>query len=239
MTPRKGIYIPDEDTVPGKRLERARIEAETLAYRKEADKFAAEISAFKEEERFNRLQADQIQRDFREEDASLMHQRIIDFTNEVNYSTSEQCINILSKLRSLNQEPITIRLLTPGGDVIAGLALFDYIKLLREEGIEIIIMVVGMAASMGTILLQAATERVVSQSSWLMVHEISAGVGGKLSEIIDEAKWNQRVQDRLLGILAERSTLSKRVIANRWKRRDWWFDADEAVEFGFADRVAN
>jgi ATP-dependent protease ClpP protease subunit len=90
---------------------------------------------------------------------------------------------------------------------------------------------------MGGILLQAGDERVIGKNAHLMIHEISAGAVGKLSEIEDEAKFCAMLSDRLVDILAERSTLTPTQIKRRWKRKDWWLSAEEAVELGFADRI--
>lgn len=220
----------DTETLPS--LEKAKLRAERLALEAEARAYTAEA-------RFHDLQVERLERARAEEDAQQDAQRILDFTAEVNYRTVRDAIDTLAQWRQKAPgEPITIRLLTPGGDVIAGMALFDYIRLLVAEGHEVTVIGIGMVASMGAVLLQAGSTRLVTPSCFLMVHEMSVEAGGKLSEVADEAKLAQRMQDRILDILTERCTLTRRTIKKRWERKDWWINAQEAVDLGFADAIA-
>lgn len=134
-------------------------------------------------------------------------------------------------------EPIEIVIDSPGGDVLAGLALFDQILRLRRQGHHITTRGRGMIASMATIIMQAGDERVLDANAQFMIHEISYGARGKSSEIADMVAFGKKLEDRLLGILAERSTMTKQAIARKWKKTDWWLSADEAAKLGFVDRV--
>ena len=134
-------------------------------------------------------------------------------------------------------EPIVIRINSPGGSVLDGFALFDAILRLRRKGHTITTHGTGMIASMATILMQAGDERVLDANAWFMIHEISSVVGGKASDMEDELRFAKRLQERLLEILAGRSTLTKVQIARRWKKTDDWMDAEEALKLGFVDRV--
>lgn len=134
-------------------------------------------------------------------------------------------------------QDFTIVFNSPGGSVIHGLALYDFLEEVKNKGTRITTVARGMAASMGGILLQSGNERVVGKNAHVLIHELSTLGIGKLSEIEDEIKFAKRLQERALDILASRSTLSKKQIETRWKRKDWWLDANECVEYGFADRV--
>lgn len=129
-------------------------------------------------------------------------------------------------------EPITVVLNSPGGEVFAGLLLFDT---LRKSTANIITVTRGLAASMGSILSQAGDSRLVSPHSWFMVHEPSSIAWGKAGDIKREAKMLERLHDQLCDILAERSTLSKASIKQRSADKDWWMSAEEALEYGFFD----
>ena len=94
-----------------------------------------------------------------------------------------------------------------------------------------------MAASMAGILLQSGNKRVIGQNAYILIHEVSDVAAGTTSEIEDELKLTKRLQKRLVGILAERSTMSEQQIEKKWKKNDWWLDANEAVELGFADEI--
>ena len=90
---------------------------------------------------------------------------------------------------------------------------------------------------MGAVLLQAGDRRVIGSNAFVMLHEVSNGASGKVSEIDDSVELSKRLQKRLLTILADRSTLTVQQIQRKGTRRDWWLDADEAVGLGFADEM--
>ena len=133
--------------------------------------------------------------------------------------------------------PIKLIFNSPGGSVLDGLALFDYLRELEADGHPITTVGMGMAASMGGVLLQAGSHRVIGRNAYMLIHEVSSIGWGKTSELEDEVAFVKRLQDRLLDILAERSTMTRTQIARRWKRKDWWLDAGEALRYGFVDEV--
>lgn len=137
-------------------------------------------------------------------------------------------------------EPITIDINSPGGSVVDGLAMFDLIQGLRAKGTHVTTRALGAAFSMGAVLLQAGTERVVTPHSKLLIHEghqvFAEGTMMSRGEQEDRKVFTDMLVEDILDILAERSKLSRRQIANRWKRKDWWITGEEAVKLGFADR---
>lgn len=202
------------------------------------NKLHAEQQAYEAEARYNNLQSERLVRVKVEEDASADSQRILDFVTEVNDVSVYRAISALSQWRIKAKTPVTIRFNSPGGDLVAGMALYDYIIMVRNEGIVVNTVALGMAASMGGVLLQAGTTRYIAPGAWLMIHEVTADVYGKLSEIADTTKWVERTQDKLAEILAERSIYSKTQIKTKWRKKDWWINADDAVKQGFADEIA-
>ena len=160
------------------------------------------------------------------------------FFGSVSGSSVGDCIGSLQHWHRVNpKQSFEIALNSPGGDVFAGLALYDDIIALKDLGHHVTITTRGMAASMGAIILQAGNDRVVGKNCHVLIHEISSGAIGTLSSMEDETKFCQVLSERLLDILAERSSLTKQQIKRKWKRKDWWIGAEEAVEFGFADRI--
>lgn len=206
--------------------------------RLEADELETKIQRHKQEQAIAELKLEDSRLVFAEKAARGDRHRVLPFTGAVTGQSVHEAIGDLQWWH--RQDPgcdISIVLNSPGGDVLHGLALYDDIIALRDSGHRVTITVRGMAASMGGILLQAGDERIIGKNAHLMIHEISAGAVGKLSEIEDEAKFCAMLSDRLLDILAERSTLTAGQIKRRWKRKDWWLSAQEAVELGFADRI--
>jgi ATP-dependent Clp endopeptidase proteolytic subunit ClpP len=163
---------------------------------------------------------------------------IYEFDGVVDGRSVGHCIEVLgSWSRQHPGCPMTVYFNSGGGSVIHGLALYDYIQELKARGHHITTVGLGMAASMGGILLQAGNVRVMTSNSWLLIHEVSSGTVGKFSEIEDEVAFLKRLQRQLVAILASRSTLTQRQIMNRWTRKDWWLDAQEALVLGFIDEV--
>jgi len=198
----------------------------------------AETALFKARGAFVDAELRQLERRERDALASDEYARIYPFYGTVGSSTVERCIRELGTWSRRDPgQPIRLVLTSPGGNVIDGFALFDFIQELRASGHHIETVALGWAASMGGILLQAGDKRIMGRSSWMLIHEISSANVGKTSEMEDELKFVKRLQERALDILAERATFTKRQIANRWKRKDWWLDAPEALRLGFVDEV--
>ena len=94
-----------------------------------------------------------------------------------------------------------------------------------------------MAASMAGILLQAGEHRWIGHQSWILIHRASFGAIGKTFEIEDEVGWIKRIEERIIKIFTSRSTLTKLKIKRNWDRKDWWINADEALEMGLVDEI--
>ena len=138
-------------------------------------------------------------------------------------------------------EPVTINISSPGGSVTDGLALYDTIERMRRLGHPVTTRGMGLVASMAGVILQAGDERILDKRAKLLIHEGSAnfGKGASLTagEMEDAQFFSKMLRADILEILAERSTLTKRQIENKWHRRDWVLSADEALKYGFVDRV--
>lgn len=181
-------------------------------------------------------------RSLHREEAALLaadaFHRVYYFTGEVNAATVRDCLRRLTIWKRTEPgEPIEIVFTSTGGSIIDGMVLFDAIQELRRAGHHVTTSTLGMAASMAGILLQAGDERVMAKESWLLLHEASFGAGGSMGEVEDTVEWVKRVEDRILDIFAARSKLTKKQIATRWRRKDWWVSSDDALEFGFVDTV--
>ena len=134
---------------------------------------------------------------------------------------------------------ITITFNSPGGSVIDGMALFDYIRFLQGQGHKFTIIALGYAASMAGILLQAADVRVMAKGSWLLIHEVAFAAGGKIGEVEDMYEFGKRLKSQAADIFIERSggKLTREHLEEKWTRKDWWLSADEALALGLIDEV--
>jgi ATP-dependent Clp protease protease subunit len=136
--------------------------------------------------------------------------------------------------------PITLYLNTAGGNVTDGLALHDAIRQLVAQGNDIAIVVQGMAYSMGSVVLQAASpgRRLCFPHSWIMIHEPAKWAGWQsttaAAQHLDRLK---QMQSQIYRILAERSGRALRQIIRDTKRTDLYLDATKALEYGLVDHV--
>lgn len=105
--------------------------------------------------------------------------RIVLFNDEVSPMFVKAAVRHLLYLAAKSKEPITVIINSPGGEVYAGLLLFDTIRSLNSQGIPVDVEVRGLAASMGAILLQAGRKRLCTKYTRFLIHEVSSVSWGK------------------------------------------------------------
>lgn len=203
----------------------------------EIAKLVSEAAYFDRESAKLDLEISDLSRRYAYKDGLAVNHRIFDFWHPVHDASVAVAVDCIGSWSRESLEPITLRINSPGGDIIAGLALFDFLLEIRASGIHLTTTSIGMAASMGGILLQAGDVRTMGRNASLLIHEASYGYSGKVSEMENEAEFVKSLQTRLVAILAERSTLTERQLTAKWKRRDWWIDAPGALKLGFVDAV--
>lgn len=154
--------------------------------------------------------------------------------------TEEPVHDLIEKLdiwsRNHPKADIVITINSQGGVVLDGFALYDFIQSLRKRGHHVTTKSMGLAASMGGILLQAGDERVMTKRSWMLVHEVQGIAEGSFSEMKNVMKFNERLQEQALDILASRCSWTRGKIKKLWKD-DLWLDAPDALKAGFVDRI--
>src|SRR5690348_2532350 len=178
--------------------------------------------------------------------AMFKYQHVYHFAEEVSEASVRNCMHRLNTWDRLDPKcSIEIVFASPGGDVVDGFVLFDYIQQLRRKGHKVTTSTLGYAASMAGVLLQAGDVRKMGKESWLLIHEASFGAGGKLGDVEDRVNWIKRICERIVQIYALRAADVKGKHANKvaafirknWKRKDWWISSEEALEYGFVDVV--
>lgn len=169
--------------------------------------------------------------------ADFYHAHLV-WTDEVNESTVEVWKQQLRRMARFGHKDILVELNTPGGSIVDGFALFDEIVRIRKSGVHVTIRVLGQAASMGAVILQAADKREIGENSLVMIHRAAFGAIGKAYEIEDELEFVKKLESQISGIFAKRSgrPVSDFVIFFD-KRKDCWFTADEALLAGLVDEV--
>lgn len=169
----------------------------------------------------------------------MYHHRYV-FNGQVTGSSVEKCIKELTIWHRVDPKcEMTIILNSPGGEVIAGMNLFDFIRYLSSEGHKITTVAMGYAASMAGILLQAGDHRIIGREAYLLIHEVSFSAAGSMGDVEDTVEWVKKVQDRVLDIFTARSAgkMKREEIEAKWKRKDWWLSSEEAMNAGFVDEV--
>jgi ATP-dependent Clp protease protease subunit len=159
---------------------------------------------------------------------------------DIEKDTARACIERLRELAGENGRPITLFINSAGGNVTDGLALHDVVRHIISRGIEITIIVQGMAYSMGSIVLQAASagRRLAFPHSWIMIHEPAKWAGWQsTSAAAQHLERLKQMQDQIYRILSSRSGKPLRQIIRDTKRTDFYLDAQSAVDYGLIDAV--
>jgi ATP-dependent Clp protease protease subunit len=157
--------------------------------------------------------------------------------------TDETAKDITEKLLYLESvapgKDITFYINTPGGSITAGMAVYDTMQLVTSP---ITVVVTGMAASMGSILLSGAKKgrRLLYPHSRVLIHQplISGRMIGPASDINIQAREMEKLRAELNQILATASGQPLERI-NRDTDRDFYLNATEAIEYGLADRIVD
>jgi len=169
---------------------------------------------------------------------SLLEDRTIIFHGKVYEEACQRAARRLEFLAKENKDPIHIILNSVGGGVYDGLLVFDTIKTLRDQGIEVICEARGLAASMGSIILQAGTERKATPHTRFLIHEVSTMQWGETTKLEERTEELRKLNNMLNQIYAERTGKSVEEINELTKKTDYWLSAKEALEFGLIDEIS-
>ena len=166
----------------------------------------------------------------------LLKERIIWLGSEVAEENANQiCAQMMLLAAQDPEKPIFLYINSPGGSVTAGMAIYDTMQYIQPE---VVTVALGMAASMGQLLLTAGTpgKRYATPHARILMHQPSGGVGGTASDIRINANLILQMKQELAEINAQRTGKSVEKIRED-SERDHWFTAQEALEYGFIDHV--
>jgi len=166
----------------------------------------------------------------------LLRNRLVFLGTPIN----DQVANlIVAQLLFLNQEdreaPINMYINSPGGQVYAGLAIYDAMQMISNP---ISTVAVGVTASFGTVLLAAGAkgQRYALPHATIHLHQPLGGAQGQVTDIEIQAKEFLRLRTNLNDILVQHTSQTLEVI-ERDTERDYWMDAKMAVDYGIVDQV--
>lgn len=166
----------------------------------------------------------------------LLRNRIVFLGTPINDQISNL---IVAQLLYLNQEdreaPINMYINSPGGQVYAGLAIYDTMQMISNP---ISTVAVGVTASFGTVLLAAGAkgQRYALPNATIHMHQPHGGAQGQATDIEIQAREVLRLRSNLNEILSLHTGQPLEVI-ERDTDRDFWMNAQDAVDYGIVDKV--
>jgi ATP-dependent Clp protease protease subunit len=166
----------------------------------------------------------------------LLKDRIIFLSNAIDDDIANLVIAQLLFLAAEDPEKdIHLYINSPGGSVTAGMAIYDTIQYIKPDVSTIC---VGMAASMGSLLLTAGApgKRFALSNSEVMIHQPLGGVQGQAADIQIHASWIIKTREKLNQIYVERTGQPLEKI-ERDTDRDFFMSAEEAKAYGIIDQV--
>ena len=165
----------------------------------------------------------------------LLDDRIVTYFEQVDSDTTEAAIAKLLHLDALDsKKPIHLYINSPGGEVISGLALYDTIRTINAP---VYGYVLGMAASMGSILISGCDKRFISPNGKIMIHQPSGGARGRSCDIEVEAQEIIKTRDILITILAENCNKDFDTVKSDMANTDMWLTAGESIKYGIVDEI--
>jgi ATP-dependent Clp protease protease subunit len=162
--------------------------------------------------------------------------RTILLSGEIDKESSERFIRQLLLLESLGQDPITVLIDSPGGDVDAGYAIFDMIRFVSAP---VRIVGMGLVASAAALILLAVPKerRLGFPNSHYLIHQPLSGIRGVATEIEIHARELEKTRERVNRVISEQTGQSIERV-RKDTDRDFWMNAEEAIAYGLISRVA-
>ncbi len=168
----------------------------------------------------------------------LLNERIVFLGEAIDDAVANTVVAQLLHLESADPDKdISLYINSPGGSVSAGLAIYDTMNYIK---CDVSTICMGMAASMGSVLLTAGApgKRFILPNAQVMIHQPMGGSGERTQQTDFEilADEMRKTRDRLEGILAKHTGQPlEKVHAD--SERDHWLDAEEALAYGIVDKI--
>ncbi len=166
----------------------------------------------------------------------LLEDRVVFLSGPINSELANLVVAQLIFLESKDPtKDISLYINSPGGEVTAGLAIYDTMKYIRCDVSTICI---GMAASMGAFLLSSGTKgkRFALPNSEIMIHQVLGGSQGQASDVEIQTRQLLKTKQKLNELLAENVGKSVEEV-ERDTDRDNYLTAEEAMQYGIVDKV--
>jgi len=165
----------------------------------------------------------------------LQHHGILFLDDEIEEgATYTTCLDLIYLHKIGFNRPLWIALKSPGGSIHEGLAIYDCVRALTQQGIPVNILGMGYVASMATVIMQAATKRFSFPHTQFLIHQLSQTVVAKeeVNEGEERVEENKRINSICLQLIAERVGIDIKKLRALSKKKDYWLDAAGAKNFG-------
>lgn len=161
--------------------------------------------------------------------------RTVLLVGEIDKDLSEKVVRQLLLLESISEEPITLLIDSPGGDVYAGFSIFDVIRFIKAP---VKIVGIGLVASAAALILIAVPKdrRFGLPNSSYLIHQPLSGMNGVATDIEIHAKELERTRLHINELLAEATGQALEKIIKDTDR-DFWMNAQEAMQYGLIGKV--
>ncbi len=165
----------------------------------------------------------------------MLKTRTIILSGEINKDLSEKTIRQMLLMEDMSDDPIRIFIDSPGGDAYAGFAIFDTIRFVKPEVWTIGI---GLVASAAAIIQLAAPKerRIGFPNSHYLIHQPLSGIRGVATDIEIHAKEIDKVREKINRLISIETGKAFEQV-EKDTDRDFWMDAEGAVQYGLLSRV--
>lgn len=167
----------------------------------------------------------------------LLKTRSLFLAGEINKDSADRLIKDLVVLEAESCEPVKIFINSPGGDVDAGFAIYDMV---RFVSCPVIMVGMGLVASAASLILLAvpAERRVGLPNSSYLIHQPLSQMRGNATEIEIHAQQLEKMKTKLNKIISEATGMDLDKVTLDTDR-DYWLDAEQALEYGLISRIVS
>lgn len=137
----------------------------------------------------------------------------------------------VSRINGLDVEQINLHINSPGGSVFEGNTIYNALK---QHKAKVAVYIDGLAASIASVIAMAGDTIEIASNAMVMIHKPAVLMWGQADDLRKEADLLDKIEDSLIDTYVARTGGDREQIAT-WIEEETWFNADEAVEHGFAD----
>lgn len=141
--------------------------------------------------------------------------------------------SVSRELRAFGDQPVTVNINSPGGDVFEGIGIYN---VLREHPGNVVINILGLAASAASIIAMAGNEVRIGRAAFLMIHNSWVMAAGDKAALREVADWLEPFDNAMAGVYAARTGIDLSDLTGMMDR-ETWINGQSAVDQGFADTL--